>query len=136
MVRKGSRVRISSRALFIGFQECLMGKNNPETLRKYHREYYQKNKTKIKDRVLSWQKQRLDELRRFVYNYLLTHPCVDCGEADPVVLEFDHADNEKKVSAISDMIRALCSNEHLQTEIDKCQVRCANCHRRRTAKAY
>ena len=111
-----------------------MGKNNPETLRKYHKEYYQQNKAKIKARVIAWQKRRLDELRRYVYDYLIAHPCVECGETNPVVLEFDHRDDQTKVSAIADLILRLCSTKKLQAEIDKCQVRCANCHRIRTAK--
>jgi hypothetical protein len=65
--------------------------------------------------------------------YLLEHPCVDCGEADPVVLEFDHM--RDKVKAVS----VLLSNGHewkqILAEIEKCEVRCANCHRRRTATA-
>jgi hypothetical protein len=68
-----------------------------------------------------------------VFNYLREHPCVDCGESDPIVLEFDHVRGEKKVN-ISDLIRRYGSWDTIQAEIEKCDVRCANCHRRATAK--
>ena len=39
-----------------------------------------------------------------MWEYLLKHPCVDCGEADPVVLEFDYLGEQPKVSAIAVMV--------------------------------
>ena len=73
-------------------------------------------------------RRRRDNLQR-VLDYLKTHPCVDCGEDDPIVLEFDHL--RDKVANISAM------RGHpwwkMLLEIAKCEVVCANCHRRRTA---
>jgi hypothetical protein len=68
--------------------------------------------------------------RERVYQYLTTHPCVDCGEADPVVLEFDHVG--VKTVIISRMFSFKW--ERILAEISQCEVRCANCHRRKTAK--
>jgi hypothetical protein len=68
-----------------------------------------------------------------LWDYLLTHPCVDCGEVDPVVLEFDHVRGEK-VAALSDMAKRQFSLAKLDAEIAKCEVRCANCHKRKTAR--
>lgn len=65
--------------------------------------------------------------------YLETHPCVDCGENDPVVLEFDHVRGEKEFN-IADVARNAVGREKLQEEIQKCEVRCANCHRRKTKR--
>jgi hypothetical protein len=71
-------------------------------------------------------------IRAFVFAYKSQHPCVDCGEADPVCLDFDHRDPALKVFAVA---RAFdFSLKRVQAEIAKCDVRCANCHRKKTAK--
>lgn len=74
-----------------------------------------------------------DRLKRKVYDFLSTQSCIDCGEADPVVLEFDHRDAATKVSNVSDMVRRGMAWRTIQAEIDKCDIRCSNCHKRRTA---
>jgi hypothetical protein len=58
----------------------------------------------------------------------------DCGETDIVVLDFDHLGD--KVNEITDMITAAMCWESIQAEIAKCEVVCANDHRRRTARAF
>ena len=62
--------------------------------------------------------------------FFRAHPCQDCGETDPLVLEFDH--RGAKLFNIAQGLR----DRNWQTvldEIGKCDVVCANCHRRRTA---
>ena len=66
--------------------------------------------------------------------YLATHPCIDCGESDPIVLEFDHRNPSEKKDEISHMVSTAAPLSSLEAEIEKCDVRCANCHRRKTAK--
>jgi hypothetical protein len=70
---------------------------------------------------------------KFLLEYLSSHPCVDCGESDPIVLDFDHVRGEKKVDVSSMSSYCLAS---VQEEMSKCEVRCANCHRRKTAKQF
>lgn len=64
--------------------------------------------------------------------YLLNHPCVDCGETDIMVLEFDHRDRKMKDGDISRIIQKGSTLDRLVKEIEKCDIRCANCHRRKT----
>lgn len=71
--------------------------------------------------------------RQHVFDYLTTHPCVDCGEPDPIVLDFDHVRGEKDGN-VSKMALNGVALAKLQAEIDKCDVRCANDHRRATAQ--
>jgi hypothetical protein len=71
---------------------------------------------------------------RWVYAYLLEHPCIDCGEADPMCLDFDHVDRSTKKTRVSTLVQRYCRLETIKEEIEKCEVRCANCHRRKTIK--
>ena len=96
----------------------------------YAKLHYQKYKHIYKERT---KKSRIEK-RLFTYNYKKTHPCVDCGEKDPVVLDFDHRNREEKTGNISKMVQNRTSIKNLEKEIAKCDIRCANCHRRRTAK--
>jgi len=68
----------------------------------------------------------------FIKKYFSSHPCVDCGETDPIVLDFDHL--RDKQHTLSDLIRGGSPIEKIKSEIEKCEVVCANCHRKRTAK--
>lgn len=79
--------------------------------------------------------RRVEKARNHVYDYLLNNPC-DCGESDPVVLEFDHNDGVDKESAVSTMVLQGMGFDRIDFEIAKCTVRCANCHRRRTAEQF
>jgi len=80
----------------------------------------------------AWQKKRNQETRKFIWSYKLGHPCVDCGEADPVCLDFDHRDRKaKKFNIAHYRSRSLTI---VKAEIEKCDCRCANCHRKRTAE--
>jgi hypothetical protein len=63
--------------------------------------------------------------------YLSVHPCVDCGETDPIVLTFDHVRGEKS-NDIANMVSEGQSLESIMAEIEKTEVRCFNCHAVRT----
>ena len=109
----------------------------------YQREWYQRNQEKLIEQAREDRRNSKEtgggrpklvylDARRRRWEYLLSHPCVDCGETDPVVLEFDHRGDKK--SAIVDLMRRHARWEEILQEIAKCDVRCANCHRRRTAR--
>lgn len=66
----------------------------------------------------------------YVRGLLTISECVDCGIRDPVVLEFDH--RRDKQGDVTTMAKAACSLRRLKDEIAKCEIRCSNCHRRRT----
>lgn len=67
---------------------------------------------------------------QFLREYKSERGCVDCGESDWRCLDLDHVDPMTKQRMPSKLSE--CSWEMLLTEIAKCVVRCANCHRRRT----
>jgi hypothetical protein len=100
------------------------------------KKHYERNKTYYIEKARTRNLAIRQETQNRLLSYLSTHPCVDCGENDPVVLDFDHIDETKKLANIGDMMRQRCSWGKIELEIKKCVVRCANCHRRRTAKQF
>jgi hypothetical protein len=57
--------------------------------------------------------------------------CVDCGNEDPDVLEFDHVFGTK-MRHVTGLVGG--GRPTLLREIAKCEVRCANCHTKRHKK--
>lgn len=93
--------------------------------------WYQANKESHLGNVYARKRRIAEEVRPWIYAYLQAHPCVDCGESDPRVLEFDHV-RGKKIENVSELVRGYYSLAAVQEEVSKCDIRCANCHRRRT----
>lgn len=98
----------------------------------YVRQHYRTYRAKYIDKARRRTIRQSAINNEFVIAYLRQHPCVDCGEIDIIVLEFDHLG--EKLTEVSELCTAGYSLEAVKREIDKCEVVCANCHRRRTAK--
>lgn len=95
-------------------------------------EWYQNNSTKCKEKALARNRSNRLENRNYVIEYLKSHPCINCGEADIVVLEFDHIRDKK--CGVAQLI-STSTLKLLKEEIKKCQVLCANCHALKTRNA-
>jgi len=104
--------------------------------RECSRAWYEENKATHKANVRRRNDAYRLRLRALLTEYLSTHPCVDCGESDIRCLDFDHRDRATKTTEVSQLIQHGCSWRVIQAEIEKCDVRCANCHRRRTAGQF
>lgn len=97
----------------------------------YDRDRYQNGD---RDRKIRNRKKTNESNRESIWSYLLENPCIGCGNNDPRVLEFDHRDPAEKRQNVSDMLDL--SWKTIKDEIDKCDVRCANCHKIRTQEQF
>jgi hypothetical protein len=98
------------------------------------KDWYRQNAALQKARVRARNNRVQAEMRAYILEHFRSNPCVDCGEGDVRCLEFDHRPGQKKDDAIALLIRNVASWARLQAEIAKCDVRCANCHRRATTE--
>jgi hypothetical protein len=100
--------------------------------RECFKSYFRERGEKHLEQVKAGKRRRSAEARSIVRRYLENTPCSDCGEADSLVLEFDHLRDKR--AAVSWLRVNAAGCRALLDEIAKCEVVCANCHRRRTAR--
>lgn len=102
---------------------------------KYQKSHYQKNKKRYIKRAHINGKKQLKRNQLYLLEYLKSKKCIDCGNNDIRVLEFDHKYRIDKKNNIGDMRRHYGWKKILE-EIEKCDVRCANCHRIKTTVQF
>lgn len=97
------------------------------------KKYYENNREKQLLAIKGRKKKYRIVLQKLILAKLESG-CIDCGEKDPTCLDFDHCSN--KESNIATMYGRLRTVADIEKEIAKCVVRCANCHRKKTAKDF
>lgn len=109
--------------------------SNPERqkayLKEWNKKFYEKNKAATYARV----KKRRNEIRRWLDEYRSTLSCVKCGESHPACLDFHHRDSKTKEFGLGNISGWGYGKQKLLREIEKCEVLCANCHRKAHFKA-
>ena len=91
----------------------------------YMKQYYVSQPEGYREQMAYRRKMRGRGVRRFLVEYLSSHPCVKCGFNKIPALQFDHLRDKKYV--LSQMTKGY-SIETVKAEIAKCRVLCANCH--------
>ena len=91
----------------------------------YADQYYAGNKKRFRQ----YNEKYMAKIRAFIKRR--KKECEICGESHPAVLEFHHIDPAKKEINISVAAKHGWSIERLSGELAKCQILCANCHRKK-----
>lgn len=93
----------------------------------YQKARYEKNKQSIDSRIDSYKKARR---KWFSEEIIAKSSCIKCGENHPGCLDFHHRDPNDKYMEVTKMVDAKCKEERILAEIAKCDILCANCHRK------
>lgn len=96
---------------------------------------YYKSHPECSTKAMGRSKSYRTNLYEIIINNLKLNFCVDCNESDIRVLEFDHVRGDKKFE-IAIAAHNVYSEDNLKEEIAKCEIRCRNCHKLRTAKQF
>lgn len=94
--------------------------------KRYIKSWKEKNE-EYRLRETARKKNKLAQLRVLYVEFMSDKYCVDCGNSDIRVLQHDHVRGEK-VMGVAAMVNRLWSWDAILKEIEKCEVRCANCH--------
>jgi len=92
----------------------------------YQAKWYSQNKEKRIAQV----KERQIIMRERFQEYKTTLECILCGENHPACLEFHHRDPTTKDVNLSEAYTRGWGWERIMKEVEKCDVLCANCHRK------
>lgn len=71
-----------------------------------------------------------EELRQFIKDYLSNKKCARCPENHIACLDFHHKDPSTKDFKIAEAATKRYSKTKILREIEKCEILCANCHRK------
>lgn len=99
---------------------------DPEERREYRRAWYALHKESEKNHV----KRRKLEIKRWIRNYKNNLKCSRCSENHPATIDFHHVNKGTKDSEIAHFVAEGYSINRIREELDKCEVLCANCHRK------
>lgn len=100
-----------------------------ECMSLYHKEIYKKSPER-RAKILNLNKKNIQRNIDWVKNYKQQRCCLDCGNSNWIVLEFDHL--RDKEDTVSKMVFLGYSLNKIQKEIEKCEIVCSNCHTIRT----
>lgn len=95
--------------------------------------YYEENKESVRANTERKRAESKLQCYTHVAAHFCAHPCIDCGNKDIRVLEFDHLDSDLKRNGVMKLVNGGASLQAVVEEMDKCEVRCKNCH---TIKTY
>ena len=97
--------------------------------------YRARHPERVRDAERKYQRERRADYQARLDRIKMDQGCIDCGyDAHPRALDFDHRGDAPKLFNVSKILRLTASWERIAAEVAKCDVRCANCHRIRTAE--
>jgi len=105
-------------------------------LREISRIYYLRDPASYKARARANNKLTTARNRERLREFFRNAECMDCGLCEFTVLDLDHREPREKRGDVSTMVRQPFSWPTIAREIAKCDVVCASCHRRRTARYF
>ena len=103
--------------------------NDPIKSAEYKHKWYLENIVESKKRAYLYQIVARRRNFDLVNKIKIERGCKDCGLKDPRCLDFDHLPGYTKKNTITALSNMGLSIKSLMEEINKCEVRCANCHR-------
>ena len=102
----------------------------------YQKEHYRKYGDVYRERARVSRARLKRHNQIELIKYMRDKACIECSENDIRVLEFDHIEPSKKSFGIAWAINNGKPWDAILSEIEKCQILCANCHKKRTAIQY
>lgn len=95
----------------------------------HHRSYYKKNII-YREKQKNWVKNRKEGIIDWFKDYKKGLSCIVCGENHPACIDFHHKDKKTKDRPVCILVQCGVGKERIIKEIEKCDVLCANCHRK------
>ncbi len=95
--------------------------------REYQKEWYREHAERVRPKIY----QRREEISEWFASYKAELACIECGENHPACLEFHHRNPAEKDIDLGKAVKQGWSIQRILAEMEKCDVLCSNCHRKR-----